>query len=1103
MSQLFPMRSLQDQRPLVLFWDKSFGSSTLEYGTAINLCEFYGFRPSVCDSFESLRQCLEVVKNLFTQQIRFSEVNSSCQSAVLKFLGLSEPKNLYSTSNIRKLEIAFSSFQSIMKMNFAESEVSSFLGKDVLRLFQATLGITILDIKVPKADHLGYLSHAQRVIRREVDVGEAGWHGMGDGVPIDVTNRIAGIDFPPGLVRGWALSLPDEDSDFYRTVSDGLLLFLALLAGCGDVGNDWTADSVLEFVRYVDCEGVGEVQRRYLSTTFLRRLSDNDILVLLTLFAYTADVEGLEHALTILVSIGASITVVLIREETTLVSSSSINIPPRSVLATAEKRGLPPNPTTVTPLCRSCPPVDPASEEGWIERQAARGDYRLWNVSTLREWLLTRMDPLQVGTSKHVLLAQISTWLSGKTADGLRRFSPSEPDEPYPSIEYHRTRQFSDDVRSRVFSISTLNKLSLYVMQAEMATLYPSFFCSSNDKEMFIKAMLEAYPVRAFGEAKLNSWSFLQRSKSPVFTKCSWPPLTSNNVLVALPFWDITNEGAEPLIAYYSLLQEYHGEEVVLLGIVNAMPTIPTTIFISIGEIVAICYSTTPALIVQEPIFVSPPDTIFGSPPIPGSTPIVRSSFPFLAAVSSPMFSFSTLDTATPAHVFPIREPRDSDQPIGSGGGIASTAVRNFAPVDATSMSGLTLVAREQPSRAKGDRTLKALMIADAFIRTVSVDPNRVLSTVMADVFLSLVTHTGILTQLALVEVTQILQSVNFPSYALAIPLTMSSRHDVTQALTTAKLFVGWRSEEPFPDARATRYDYRSNDPSLVNRVLWTIFRVRYGYFDFHVEIWEAMVKFALRCEKLVRDLFHWTQNAVDFMIKKALRDLEMVDDRVGLTVPSALIAPSPDAVQGCPILDKNAYRNAIDLLPDMQAPDAYFMHHQFVLQAQQLHFEGMAIRYVVPLTVVPLFSLGYVSKKGVSKVEVSTDNANTKGKFLAQGFSVSMQQTPEPISVSKISKKERMVSGKKRRQAEAFVAAGPTVAPASMSVPLLSVKRSSVLRNRPCYQWLSTIGCPTGTTCRFDHASPNTKGGWEFSNRRMGELGLIPGVQIGTCPAL
>jgi hypothetical protein len=76
-------------------------------------------------------------------------------------------------------------------------------------------------------------------------------------------------------------------------------------------------------------------------------------------------------------------------------------------------------------------------------------------------------------------------------------------------------------------------------------------------------------------------------------------------------------------------------------------------------------------------------------------------------------------------------------------------------------MPGLTLVAREQPSRAKGDRTLKALMIADVFIRVVSVDPAKVLSMVMAEVFLSLVTHTGILTQLALVEVTQILQSVN------------------------------------------------------------------------------------------------------------------------------------------------------------------------------------------------------------------------------------------------------------------------------------------------------------------------------------------------------
>ena len=165
----------------------------------------------------------------------------------------------------------------------------------------------------------------------------------------------------------------------------------------------------------------------------------------------------------------------------------------------------------------------------------------------------------------------------------------------------------------------------------------------------------------------------------------------------------------------------------------------------------------------------------------------------------------------------------------------------------------------------------------------------------MAEVFLSMVTHTSILTQLALVEVTQILQSVNFSSYALAIPLTMSSRHDITQALTTAKLFVGWRSEEPFPESRAVRFDYRSNDPLLVYRVLWTIFRIRYGFFEFHSDIWDALVRYSGRCEKIVRDLFHWSQEAVDFMIRKALRDLEMLDDRVGLTVPSALIAPSPD----------------------------------------------------------------------------------------------------------------------------------------------------------------------------------------------------------------
>ena len=106
-------------------------------------------------------------------------------------------------------------------------------------------------------------------------------------------------------------------------------------------------------------------------------------------------------------------------------------------------------------------------------------------------------------------------------------------------------------------------------------------------------------------------------------------------------------------------------------------------------------------------------------------------------------------------------------------------------------------------------------MISDVYIRVTSMDPKKVLSTIMSDVFSSLVIHTGIYTQLALLEVTQILQSVNFASYPLAIPLTMSSRHDISQALTTAKLFVGWKSEEVFPELRALRYDYRSNDPLL------------------------------------------------------------------------------------------------------------------------------------------------------------------------------------------------------------------------------------------------------------------------------------------------
>jgi len=109
------------------------------------------------------------------------------------------------------------------------------------------------------------------------------------------------------------------------------------------------------------------------------------------------------------------------------------------------------------------------------------------------------------------------------------------------------------------------------------------------------------------------------------------------------------------------------------------------------------------------------------------------------------------------------------------------------------------LVAWEQPSRANGESTLKALMIANDFIRMVSV-------VVLAEGFLPLATHAGILTQLALVKVTQNFQSVPFPLYELAIPL---SHHDITQALTTAKHFVGWRSEETIPESSAARFDYR------------------------------------------------------------------------------------------------------------------------------------------------------------------------------------------------------------------------------------------------------------------------------------------------------
>ena len=779
-----------------------------------------------------------------------------------------------------------------------------------------------------------------------------------------------------------------------------------------------------------------------LTSVFLRRLDDADVLVLLQLFTHKEAVIDAAHALSLLLSIGASGEVSLVREEEPKNFTATNNTPTRSVLATAARRGLPVKSIDDSPLCRSCPGIDPATEEGWVERQTARADYRLWDVQALRDWLSCRVGHPQQGVLKHTVLLQINTWLAGKTSDGLRRLSPSEPEAPFPAIEYHNTRQFSDDVGSRVFSISTLNKLSIYVIQAEMATLCPSFQCSVHDKHAYVRAITEAFPIRAFGEAKRNSWSYLQRAKVPVFTKCTWPQGIRQNVLVALPFFDVADEGAEPVIAYYGLMHQYQGEDIVLLGVVNAMHVVPSTIFMSKGEVVAVCDavpSTGGSLADERNNFslipgmghvagrstvwsrLGPVDVSSGFPltinSSPVSLPVGVSGFSqLLTPISNVPLGTSTVFPMGGEGVSHPAMPDSVDSPGVSVG--CWSGHRPSQAGEAAGMPGLTLVAREQPSRAKGDRTLKALMIADAFIRMVSVDPARVLGMVMAEVFLSLVTHTGILTQLALVEVTQILQSVNFPSYALAIPLTMSSRHDITQALTTAKLFVGWRSEEAFPESRAARFDYRSNDPMLVYRVLWTIFRIRYGFFDFHPEIWEALVRFADRCEKVVRDLFHWTQGAVDFMIKKALRDLEMLDDRVGLTVPSALVAPSPDAVQACPILDRFAYCAAIDLLPDMRDPVAYYTHHQLVMQAQQFHSEGSAVRYVVPLAVVPLFRLG----GGGGRQGLLVSSAVAQQPIIQQ---VSAQQASS--GPPKVARKDRSAAFLKKRRIDTAPTPRPT----------------------------------------------------------------------------
>jgi len=110
-----------------------------------------------------------------------------------------------------------------------------------------------------------------------------------------------------------------------------------------------------------------------------------------------------------------------------------------------------------------------------------------------------------------------------------------------------------------------------------------------NDKHAYVRAITEAFPIRAYTEAKRNSWPYLQRSRAPVFTKCAWPQGLRPNVLVALPFFDVADEGAEPVIANYSLLQSYQGEDTGLLRVVNPLPVVSSTIFQSKGDVVAVC----------------------------------------------------------------------------------------------------------------------------------------------------------------------------------------------------------------------------------------------------------------------------------------------------------------------------------------------------------------------------------------------------------------------------------------------------------------------------------------------------------------------------------
>ena len=84
-----------------------------------------------------------------------------------------------------------------------------------------------------------------------------------------MSGLITGVNLSLESSGGWTLSLPDEDSAFYGTASDPLLLMLAFLSGCDESSADWSEDLVVDFVRYVDCDEMFSVTCYYLSTVFL------------------------------------------------------------------------------------------------------------------------------------------------------------------------------------------------------------------------------------------------------------------------------------------------------------------------------------------------------------------------------------------------------------------------------------------------------------------------------------------------------------------------------------------------------------------------------------------------------------------------------------------------------------------------------------------------------------------------------------------------------------------------------------------------------------------------------------------------------------------